>query len=160
MAAAPAAHLEHFDAAVDCIGDRGRWGGIAADELARVPFLAGKEVRLAQLGVGRSVRVGDLAHQRGVQLLDADELADVVPPVAAGADKVMAGIRSSTACRSCATIGPNVPSDRGRRNRRLAPEIFPIDRLWSHPFGEREQEAGRERRPAPNPCLTRCVHRG
>jgi hypothetical protein len=88
MAAAPAAHLEHFDAAVDGIRDGRRRLDRPAQELARVPFLAAAKMCHAQLGVGCSEGIGYLADQLRMQLLDARKLADIVPAVAAGHRKL------------------------------------------------------------------------
>jgi hypothetical protein len=77
VAAAPAADLEQLEAGADRIRDRGRGRRIAADELPRVPFLAGQRM-------GAPEGLVDLGHQRSMRLLGRAQLADVMPAIAAG----------------------------------------------------------------------------
>jgi hypothetical protein len=67
MAAPPAANFEQLATASDSVRDPGRRLGGAADELAHVPFVAGKRVRrpIGFLDLGRQIAVRLLSRALG-----------------------------------------------------------------------------------------------
>ena len=76
MSTATATHFEQFAAASNRIGNPGRRLGWPADELAHIPFMAGKCVR-------RAVGFLDLGRKIAVCLFGRAQLAHIVPTITA-----------------------------------------------------------------------------